>query len=309
MKSKILILAMLLSISMVACKSDAQTSGIATPEPTITEDTNVADSSVSEPTMAPTEAPTEASKAEPTEAPAEEPTKAPTAEPTAVPTPKPTAVPTPEPTAVPAPEPTAVPTPIPTAVPTPKPTPVPTPEPTPVPTPEPTPVPTPEPTPVPTPEPTPVPTPEPTPVPTPEPTPVPTPEPTQAPVVDYATEVLNLVNQLRAEVGVAPLSLDSTLCQAANTRAVEISQDNCFSQTRPNGTSCFTVLDDYGISYMATGENIAAGYATPADVVAGWKNSEGHYANMINASYTKLGVGFYNSGSGYGTHWTQLFKD
>ena len=277
MKSKILILAMLLSISMVACKSDTQTSGIATPEPTITENTNVADSSVSEPTMAPTEDPTEASKAEPTEAPAEAPTEAPAEEPTEVPTAEPTAVPTPEPT--------------------------------PVPTPEPTPVPTPEPTPVPTPEPTPVPTPEPTPVPTPEPTPVPTPEPTQAPVVDYATEVLNLVNQLRAEVGVAPLSLDSTLCQAANTRAVEISQDNCFSHTRPNGTSCFTVLDDYGISYMATGENIAAGYATPADVVAGWKNSEGHYANMINASYTKLGVGFYNSGSGYGTHWTQLFKD
>lgn len=253
MKSKILILAMLLSISMVACKSDTQTSGIATPEPTITENTNVADSSVSEPTMAPTEDPTEASKAEPTEAPAEAPTEAPAEEPTEVPTAEPTAVPTPEPT--------------------------------------------------------PVPPPEPTPVPTPEPTPVPTPEPTQAPVVDYATEVLNLVNQLRAEVGVAPLSLDSTLCQAANTRAVEISQDNCFSHTRPNGTSCFTVLDDYGISYMATGENIAAGYATPADVVAGWKNSEGHYANMINASYTKLGVGFYNSGSGYGTHWTQLFKD
>ena len=277
MKSKILILAMLLSISMVACKSDTQTSGIATPEPTIAEEINATDSSTSEPTVVPT--------AEPTEAPTEEPTEAPTAEPTEAPTAEPTAVPAEEPTEVPTAEPTAVPTP------------------------EPTPVPTPEPTPVPTPEPTPVPTPEPTPVPTPEPTPVPTPEPTQAPVVDYATEVLNLVNQLRAEVGVAPLSLDSTLCQAANTRAVEISQDNCFSHTRPNGTSFFTVLDDYGISYMATGENIAAGYATPADVVAGWKNSEGHYANMINASYTKLGVGFYNSGSGYGTHWTQLFKD
>ncbi len=249
MKSKILILAMLLSISIVACKSDTQTTSIATPEPTITEDANVADT----PTAEPTETPTEEL----------------TAAPTAVPTPEPTAVSTPEPTAVPTPEPTEVPTPEPTAVPTP----------------------------------------EPTAVPTPEPTAVPTPEPTAAPVVDYATEVLNLVNQLRAEVGVAPLSLDSTLCQAANTRAVEISQDNCFSHTRPNGTSCFTVLDEYGISYMATGENIAAGYATPADVVAGWKNSEGHYANMINASYTKLGVGFYNSGSGYGTHWTQLFTD
>ncbi len=265
MKYKILILAMLISMSMAACKSDTTVTSMPTSKPEITEDVNVADS----PTAEPTEVPTEEPAPGPTQAPTPEPTQAPTPEPTATPTPEPTQAPTPEPTAVPTPEPTQAPTP----------------------------------------EPTQAPTPEPTAVPTPEPTAVPTPEPTQAPVVDHATEVLNLVNQLRAEVGVVPLSLDSTLCQAANTRAVEISQDNCFSHTRPNGTSCFTVLDDYGISYMATGENIAAGYATPADVVAGWKNSEGHYANMINASYTKLGVGFYNSGNGYGTHWTQLFTD
>ena len=247
MKNKILLLIMLLSLSMTACKNENNTHISTTEEPQITEEVAI------EPTEAPTEEPTEVSTPEPTQAPTEAPT--------AVPTEKPAETSTPEPTQAP--------------------------------------------TPVPTPEPTPVPTPEPTPV----PTPVPTPEPTQAPVVDNATEVLNLVNQIRAEAGVGPLTLDTTLCQAANARSVEISQENQFSHTRPNGTSCFTIFGEYGISYMAAGENIAAGYTTPAEVVAGWKNSPGHYANMIDASFTKLGVGIYNSGSGYGTYWTQLFTN
>ncbi|MBQ2802820.1 MAG: hypothetical protein IJF07_02860, partial [Lachnospiraceae bacterium] len=194
--------------------------------------------------------------------------------------------------------------------PTSEPTPVPTPEPTPVPTPEPTPVPTPEPTPVPTPEPTPVPTPEPTPEPTPVPTPEPTPVPTPETATSYENEVLTLVNELRAEVGVAPLTLDTSLCQAANARVAEMSQAGELSHTRPDGSSCFTIFNDYGINYSTAGENIAAGQSTPQEVVSSWRNSEGHYSNMINASFTKLGIGFTNLGNGdYSTYWSQLFTD
>lgn len=126
----------------------------------------------------------------------------------------------------------------------------------------------------------------------------------------YYNEVLTLVNQIRAEAGVAPLTLDTTLCQAATMRAVEMNYSDLFSHTRPNGSSCFTVFDTYGITYFSCGENIAAGYASPAAVVEGWKNSSGHYANMINASYTKLGVGMSNEAPGsYGKYWVQLFTN
>ncbi len=121
----------------------------------------------------------------------------------------------------------------------------------------------------------------------------------------YYEEVLSLVNQIRAEVGAAPLTLDTTLCYAATLRSIEMQENNYFSHTRPNGTSCFTVLDTFNIRWSAAGENIAAGYRTPSDVVTGWKNSEGHYKNMINTNYTKLGVGKY--GSDYYPYWTQLF--
>ncbi len=123
-------------------------------------------------------------------------------------------------------------------------------------------------------------------------------------------EVLRLVNEVRAEANVAPLTLDYTLCQAATMRSVEMNYSNIFSHTRPNGSSCFSVLDTFNIRWNATAENIAAGHNNAQAVVTGWKNSSGHYTNMINPSYTKLGVGMCDVGVGhYEIYWTQLFTN
>lgn len=128
--------------------------------------------------------------------------------------------------------------------------------------------------------------------------------------MNYYQEVLRLVNEIRAEAGVQPLTLDMTLCRAASMRAVEMDYNNIMSHTRPDGSDWWTVLDSYGASYGTCGENVAAGYRTPASVVTGWKNSPGHYSNMINASFTKLGVGYSSAGVGdYGHYWCQLFSN
>ncbi len=123
----------------------------------------------------------------------------------------------------------------------------------------------------------------------------------------YPNEVLKLVNEERAKVGAQPLVLDASLCEAATVRAQEII--TLFSHTRPDGTSCFSVLADMGISYMTCGENIAAGYATPEAVVSSWMDSEGHRENILNASYGKLGVGFVKTDAGYRYYWVQLFTN
>ena len=115
------------------------------------------------------------------------------------------------------------------------------------------------------------------------------------------TDVLSLVNSARAENGLASVTLDAKLCAAAETRAKEIVRS--FSHTRPNGTSCFTVLKESGISYRAAGENIAYGQKSASSVMNAWMNSAGHRANILNASYTKIGVGYVESGS----YWTQHF--
>ena len=126
----------------------------------------------------------------------------------------------------------------------------------------------------------------------------------------YYQEVLRLVNEIRAAAGVAPLTLDTTLCKAASMRALEMDYSNQMSHTRPNGKDCFSVLDFYGASFGTCGENIAAGQTSAASVVKGWKNSPSHYQNMINASFTKLGVGYSAMGVGdYGHYWCQFFTN
>ncbi len=125
----------------------------------------------------------------------------------------------------------------------------------------------------------------------------------EAPISSYAQQVLDLVNAERAKVGLNALTYDSQLELAANTRAVEIRTS--FSHTRPNGTSCFTTLDEIGYRYGYAGENIAYGQSTPEEVVNAWMNSQGHRENILNANYTHLGVGVYENGATI--YWAQMF--
>lgn len=125
----------------------------------------------------------------------------------------------------------------------------------------------------------------------------------------YANEVLNFVNAYRAAEGIPALVLDENLCNAANMRSIEMDYGNYFEHARKDGSSCFSVLGQCGItSFRTCGENIAAGQRSPSEVVESWYNSSGHKANMLNAEFTRMGLGYSNSGNGeYGTYWTQLF--
>ncbi len=123
---------------------------------------------------------------------------------------------------------------------------------------------------------------------------------------EYARRVLDLVNEQRAAYGLSALTWDDTAASAANTRVVEIVSS--FSHTRPDGRKCATAYTDAGGTSSYVGENIAAGYMSPEEVVNGWMNSEGHRANILNANYTTLGVGcYYDPNSYYGYYWVQMF--
>lgn len=120
---------------------------------------------------------------------------------------------------------------------------------------------------------------------------------------DFVNDVLALVNQARAEKGVAPLKLDESLVETAMQRAAELSL--YYSHTRPDGSDCFTAS-----SHTATrrSENIAIGYNTPDKVMNGWINSPGHYANIMDAEVTSIGIGcFINSEGTY--NWVQFFDN
>lgn len=125
-------------------------------------------------------------------------------------------------------------------------------------------------------------------------------------ISQQAQEVLRLVNIERENQGLSSLTLSSELTAVANEKARDMAEKNYFSHTSPTYGTPFQMLQQYGISYRAAGENIAAGQRTPDEVMQSWMNSSGHRANILNSSYTEIGIGYYEGGS-YGTEWVQLF--
>lgn len=119
----------------------------------------------------------------------------------------------------------------------------------------------------------------------------------------FAAQVVKLVNEERKKAGLSELTVDLKVQSAANVRAKEIVSS--FSHTRPDGRQFSTALTEAGVSFRGSGENIAWGQRTPEAVMQAWMNSSGHRANILNAGYTSIGVGYYVvNGTPY---WTQLF--
>ena len=122
-------------------------------------------------------------------------------------------------------------------------------------------------------------------------------------VSSFETEVIRLVNVERAKNGLSPLTHDWELSRVARYKSMDMKENNYFSHTSPTFGSPFDMMKSFGISYRSAGENIAKGQTTPQKVVNSWMNSQGHRANILNKSYTHIGVGYVKSGN----YWTQMF--
>ena len=123
-------------------------------------------------------------------------------------------------------------------------------------------------------------------------------------VTAFEAEVVRLVNEIRVGRGLNPLTHDWQLSRVARYKSQDMKDLGYFSHTSPTYGSPFEMMKKFGITYRTAGENIAKGYATPEAVVNAWMNSSGHRANILNSSYTHIGVGYVASGN----YWTQMFK-
>ncbi|QCR32408.1 CAP domain-containing protein [Lysinibacillus sp. SGAir0095] len=119
----------------------------------------------------------------------------------------------------------------------------------------------------------------------------------------FETKVVELTNAERAKNGLAPLEIYNPLMEVAGAKSQDMATNNYFSHTSPTYGSPFDQIKSAGITYRAAGENIAQGQRTPEEVVQAWMNSEGHRANILNASFTHIGVGYVENGN----YWTQQF--
>lgn len=123
---------------------------------------------------------------------------------------------------------------------------------------------------------------------------------------NMVNDILKYTNEFRAEVNKSPLVLDETLTKAAMVRAVEMAYANKFSHERPDGNMCYYIMRDFGQDIYGVGENIAMGQRNAKEVSYAWKGSQGHYENMIDSSFTRIGIGVIKFQGTY--YWVQLFQ-
>ncbi len=126
---------------------------------------------------------------------------------------------------------------------------------------------------------------------------------TDAAAINYENEVIRLVNEIRVKNGRGALAADWELSRVARYKSQDMKENRYFSHTSPTYGSPFTMMKNFGITYKSAGENIAKGQRTPQEVVNAWMNSSGHRENILNAAYTKIGVGYVPEGN----YWTQMF--
>lgn len=119
----------------------------------------------------------------------------------------------------------------------------------------------------------------------------------------FEQQVVELTNQERAKYGLSALEVDNELSKVAREKSRDMQINNYFDHNSPTYGSPFDMMRAYGIDYRSAGENIAKGQQTPEEVVNAWMNSEGHRANILNSSFTHIGVGYIEQGN----IWTQQF--
>ncbi|MET8836112.1 CAP domain-containing protein [Micromonospora sp. NPDC004540] len=117
-------------------------------------------------------------------------------------------------------------------------------------------------------------------------------------------QVVDLVNQERAKAGCKALTIDNKLMLAAQRHSQDQADHKTMSHDGSDGSDVGDRLDRVGYAWRSYGENVAWNQQSPAAVMDAWMNSPGHRANILNCSFTEIGVGVARSN---GPYWTQDF--
>ncbi|MGW1504892.1 CAP domain-containing protein [Streptomyces mirabilis] len=126
---------------------------------------------------------------------------------------------------------------------------------------------------------------------------------TTAPASAAVARVVALVNSERGKVGCSPLTLNAKLSKAAQDHSADMASHQNMSHTGSDGSDPGQRITTAGYTWSAYGENVAFGYSTPEEVMAGWMSSAGHKRNILDCGFKEIGVGLAQPGS----YWTQDF--
>jgi uncharacterized YkwD family protein len=118
-------------------------------------------------------------------------------------------------------------------------------------------------------------------------------------------QMVNLVNQARAQNNVPALKVDMQVTNVARIKAQDMIDNKYFSHYSPKYGSPFDMMKAFAINYVQAGENIAGNGNVQAAENA-LMNSPGHRKNILNPEYTHIGIGI-KVGGPYGNMISQMF--
>jgi uncharacterized protein YkwD len=145
----------------------------------------------------------------------------------------------------------------------------------------------------------------------PSPRPAPPPTPARRPTTRAAApslltaaeqRVVTLTNAQRARAGCGALRVDARLVAAARGHSADMAVRGYFEHDSPDGRTFVDRGTAAGYPDPG-GENIAMGQQGADEVMTDWMGSEGHRANILDCSFTAIGVGLDTRGM----YWTQDF--
>lgn len=124
-------------------------------------------------------------------------------------------------------------------------------------------------------------------------------------LTDEEQRMVTLINSERIKRNLKPLQIDKELTRVARIKSQDMEKNDYFSHYSPTYGSPFDMMKNFGIKFLAAGENIAANRSIE-NAHNSLMNSKGHRDNILNPNFTHIGVGIEKS-SKYGNLITQMF--
>jgi len=102
-------------------------------------------------------------------------------------------------------------------------------------------------------------------------------------------QLISLTNEKRKQSGLLPLSLNSSLSTAAESKAQDMFAKDYWAHISPTGTTPWVFIKSAGYTYVYAGENLAKGFSNAQEAVDAWMASPDHRENELSQNYQDVG--------------------
>lgn len=99
--------------------------------------------------------------------------------------------------------------------------------------------------------------------------------------------LIDLVNEYREQANLPPVTLDAQLSRIADRHNRDMAERGYFAHCSPDGDCLTDRLQEQGYQARLWAENLAAGQATPENVLRAWHESPAHRENLLLREATR----------------------